>query len=179
MALIALPPLLATALAVNGWRNIEELSRRGEWQVQPVAADQVFAGAGWRLEQARLIGDGRDTKQIFPGQMRLVIIRLSAEAKRDIGEDWGQCQLRLTDGKGHDWTPLDVILSSDLSRDLDPRAEPLPGCSIASLHPPAKGESMLIEEKFVLPADAVPHLAVRLSFASTRPHAISIPLALK
>ena len=63
--------------------------------------------------------------------------------------------------------------------DLDPQATPVDGCDAVSRQPPAKGADTLIEEKFVVPADAVPSLSVRLSFASTRPDALSLPLGLK
>lgn len=179
VALLSLPLLLAAAFAVNGWRDVEEHLRRSEFRVQPASAATDFAGATWRLDQVRLIGDGRDTKQIFPGGMRLVIVRLSADAKQAIGEAWAQCRLRLTDGESREWAPLDVILSANLSRDLDPKAEPIAGCGIASLHPPGKSGSTLIEEKFVVPADAASHLSAQLSFGSTRPSAIRLPLYLK
>ncbi len=66
-----------------------------------------------------------------------------------------------------------------ISRELDPQATPVDGCDAVSRHPPAKGANALIEEKFLVPANAAPTLAAHLSFASSRPDAISFPLLLK
>ncbi len=100
----------------------------------------------------RLLGDGKDTPLRLPGERRLVILRLSATAVKDIGEDWSQCQISLVDGEGRRWLPLDVTLSNNVSRELDPKATPINGCGIASLTPLSKGENTLIEEKFLVPA---------------------------
>ncbi|RAL97797.1 hypothetical protein DOU54_10420 [Agrobacterium sp. MS2] len=110
--------------------------------------------------------------------MRLIIVRMEATATRDIGEDWGQCEVSLTDSVGRRWLPLDVSLSNDISRDLDPKVTPVSGCGITSLTPPRQDHAALIEEKFVVPANAVPFLSVRLSVAASRPKAIGFPLKL-
>lgn len=177
-SLLSLPFLLAGYYAINAWRNAEDYIKRSELRISDKAGGQTYAKASWTLNQAKLIGDGRDGKITFPGQMRLVIVRLAAKAEDDIGTSWTQCGLTLTDPTGRRWQPLNFILSGDLSRDLDPQATPIDGCDAVSRQPPAKGASTLIEEKFVVPADAASSLSVRLSFASTRPDAISFPLQL-
>ncbi len=179
LSLLSLPALLAGNYAIGAWRNVEDYVRRSELRVHDDIAGQAYAGAVWTLAQARLIGDGREAKITFPGQMRLVIVRLAAKAEDEIGDSWTQCRLTLTDPGGHRWLPLNFILSGNISRDLDPQATPVDGCDAVSRQPPAKGADTLIEEKFVVPADAVPSLSVRLSFASTRPDALSLPLGLK
>lgn len=176
LSLIALPPLLVVAFAVNARRNVENYVEQIETSVRPVAAGQSYAGAEWKIATVRLIGDGRDTKVTFPGQMRLVIVQLMATAREEIGQGWSQCRFTLVDDRGRRWLPLDPMLSRDISRDLDRKATPIDGCGIASLHPPAKDGSVTIEEKFVVPADVLPSLMVRLSFVGTRPEAISLPL---
>lgn len=176
LSLIALPPLLVVAFAVNARRNVENYVEQIETSVRPVAAGQSYAGAEWKIAAVRLIGDGRDTKVTFPGQMRLVIVQLMATAREEIGQGWSQCRFTLVDARGRRWLPLDPMLSRDISRDLDRKATPIDGCGIASLHPPAKDGSVTIEEKFVVPADVLPSLMVRLSFVGIRPEAISLPL---
>lgn len=176
VSLIALPLLLAVAFAVNARRNVEDYVRQIETSVRPATAGQVYAGAEWQVEKVRLIGDGRDTKVTFPGQMRLVIVQLVATAREPIGEGWSQCRFTLVDDRGRRWLPLDPMLSRDISRDLDRKAKPVDGCGITSLHPPTKDAAVTIEEKFVVPADVLPSLKVRLSFVATRPEAIDLPL---
>ncbi len=179
LALASLPFLVVAAVALNARRNIEDYRHRIEIDVEQ-GSDQVgYAGATWRLEKVRLIGDGRDTQVLFPGQMRLVIVRMVATATDKIGEGWGQCEVSLTDTTGRRWLPLDVTLSNDISRDLEPKNEPVKGCGITSLNPPDPNHAAMIEEKFVVPADAVATLSVRLSVAALRPQAIGFPLALK
>lgn len=176
LSLLALPLMLAVAFAVNARRNVEDYVQQIETTVRPVTTGQTYAGAEWQVETVRLIGDGRDTKVTFPGQMRLVIVQLKATARDQIGEGWSQCRFTLVDDQGLRWLPLDPTLSRDISRDLDRKAKPVDGCSITSLHPPAKDGSATIEEKFVVPADALPVLKARLSFVKTRPEAIDLPL---
>ncbi len=176
LSLVALPPLLVAAFVVNARRNVEDHVRQIEASVRPAVAGLTHAGAEWKVAAVRLIGDGRDTKVTFPGQMRLVIVQLTATAREEIGQGWSQCRFTLVDNQGRRWLPLDPMLSRDISRDLDRKAKPVDGCGIASLHPPAKDASVTIEEKFVVPADVLPSLAVRLSFVGTRPEAISLPL---
>lgn len=176
--LLSLPFLLTGAFAVNAWRNLGDYVHRIE-RIRPGNGNEAFAGAIWRLETARLIGSGRDTKVTFPGQMRLVVVRLVASATAEIGEGWSQCRLTLNDEKGRRWLPLDFALSNSISRDLDPKVKPVEGCAAASRSPPAVDGAVLIEEKFVVPAEAIHSLSVRLSFASTRPEAISFALGLK
>lgn len=177
-SLLSLPFLLAGYYAINAWRNAEDYIKRNELSISDNAGGQTYAKASWALNQARVIGDGRDGKITFPGQMRLVVVRLTAKAEDDIGQSWAQCSLTLTDPKGRRWQPLNFILSKDLSRDLDPQATPIDGCDTVSRQPPAKSVNTLMEEKFVVPADAIPSLSAQLSFASTRPDAISFPLRL-
>lgn len=176
LSLVALPPLLVAAFAVNARRNVQDHVQQIETSVRPAATGEAYAGAGWQVAAVRVIGDGRDTKVTFPGQMRLLIVQLAATAREEIGQGWAQCRFTLVDDKGRRWLPLDPTLSRDISRDLDRKATPVDGCGIASLHPPAKGGSVTIEEKFVVPADVLPSLTVRLSFVGTRPEAISLPL---
>ncbi|TXH85094.1 MAG: hypothetical protein E6Q77_01135 [Rhizobium sp.] len=177
-SLASLPLLLASSYAINAWRNAEDYARRNELRVRESVGGQAYAKALWSVEQTRLIGDGRDTKAIFPGQMRLLIVRMRAKAEDEIGNSWAQCRLTLTDPGGRRWLPLNFILSGNISRDLDPNATPVDGCDAVSRQPPSKGTSALIEEKFVVPADAIHSLSVQLSFDSTRPTAISFPLRL-
>ena len=179
LSLVSLPVLAAIAFGINAWRNIGEYQRRSESDVVTGTSDLDYAGAVWRLEKVRLIGDGRDTAMRFPGDMRLVVVRLVATAHSDIGDGWGQCKVSLTDDRGRRWLPLDVTLSDNISRDLEPKVDPVKGCGIASLTPPKKNSATMIEEKFVVPADAAPALVARLSFAPSRPNAISLPLGLK
>lgn len=176
MSLVALPPLLVAAFAVNARRNVDDYLHQIEMIVRPASDGEAHAGAEWRLAAVRLIGDGRDTKVTFPGQMRLVIVQLSATARQEIGEGWSQCRFTLVDDRGRRWLPLDPTLSRDISRDLDRNAKPVEGCGIASLHPPPKDKSVTIEEKFVVPADVLPSLKARLSFVGTRPGAIDLPV---
>jgi len=178
ISLVSLPILLAGNYATDAWRNAREYVRRNELRVHDSVDGQAYAGALWSIKQTRLIGDGRDTKITFPGQMRLLILRVTAQAEEEIGGSWSECQLTLTDPSGRRWLPLNFLLSDGISRDLDPQTAPVEGCDAASRKPPAKGASALIEEKFVVPADAIASLSVRLSFASTRPNAISFPLPL-
>ncbi|NLS01293.1 hypothetical protein HGP17_31050 [Rhizobium sp. P38BS-XIX] len=179
ISLVSLPVLLAGDYAINAWRDATEYMLRSELRVHQVTDGQTFAKATWALNQTRVIGDGRDTKITFPGQMRLLVVRLSAKAEEEIGDSWTQCQFALEDPTGRRWLPLDFILSGDISRDLDPKATPVDGCGAVSRQPPAKGASALIEEKFIVPAEAIPTLSAQLSFRSTRPDALSIPLGLK
>ncbi|MFS8047672.1 hypothetical protein [Rhizobium sp. BR 314] len=176
VSVASLPLLLAGNYAVDAWRNAKEYVRRNELQVHSSISGQAYAGALWSISQTRLIGDGRDTKITFPGQMRLLILQMTAQAEEEIGSSWSECQLTLTDPSGRRWLPLNFLLSDSISRDLDPQATLADGCDAASRKPPAKGAGTLIEEKFVVPADVIPLLSVRLSFASTRPNAISFPL---
>ncbi|MGY5779650.1 hypothetical protein [Rhizobium sp. LEGMi135b] len=177
-SLLSLPFLLAGNYAINAWRNAEDYIKRNELRISDSLSGQSYAKASWALNQARVIGDGRDGKITFPDRMRLVIIRLAATAEDDVGQSWAQCSLTLTDTKGRRWQPLNFILSKDLSRNLDPQSTPIDGCDSVSRQPPAKGATALMEEKFVVPADAIPSLSAQLSFASTRPDAISFPLRL-
>lgn len=177
-SLVSLPFLLAGNYAINAWRNAQDYVRRNELRVHDSVDGHAYAKALWSIDQARLIGDGRDAKITFPGQMRLLIVRMTAKAEEEIGDSWAQCHLTLTDPSGRRWLPLNFILSNDISHDLDPKATPVDGCDVASRKPPAKGASALIEEKFVVPADAIPSLSVLLSFDSTRPDTLSFPLRL-
>lgn len=178
-SLIALPFLMAASLTIDGWRDVEAYLDRAELFVTSDRGSASYAGATWTLAQTRLIGDGRDTNIKLPKNMRLVILRLSARAEQDIGQGWAICNLMLTDDQGRRWQHLDPIMSSDLSRELDPKAQAIDGCDEVSAHAPAKGQTAMIEEKFVVPAEAASSLAARLSFMSTRPNALSIPLGLK
>ena len=180
ISLVIVPVLIVVAFRINAWRNIEEYARRSESDIVTATGNGEldYAGANWRLEKVRLIGDGRDTATRFPGDMRLVVVRLVATAHDDIGERWSQCQVSLSDDTGRRWQPLDVTLSNNISRDLEPKVDPVKGCGITSLAPPKRNSAVMIEEKFVVPADAASKLAVRLSFASSRPKMISLPLGL-
>lgn len=171
--------LVALAIAINAWRNVEKYRHRIETDIAHGLDNPDYAGATWRLETPHLVCDGKNGQVRLPGAMRLVIVRLAATATGDIGEGWGQCQISLTDGTGHRWLPLDVSLSNDISRDLEPGMEPVQGCGITSLAPPSKGQTALIEEKFAVPANAVPALSVTLSVAVSRPEAIGFPLGLE
>lgn len=178
LSLASLPVLITAAVAINTWRNATDYRHRIESDIAQGADRLDYAGATWQLDKVRLIGDGRDTRVRFPGQMRLVIVRVVATAIRDIGEGWGQCEVSLADGNGRRWLPLDVSLSNDISRDLDPKATPVSGCGITSLTPPRQDHVALIEEKFVVPADAVQALSLRVSVAGLRPKAIGFSLKL-
>lgn len=178
LSLISLPLLAAVAVVINAWRNLDDYRHRVESEIALGPELLDYAGATWKLEKPRLIGDGRDTQVRFPGQMRLVIVRMVATATNDIGNGWGQCEVSLTDAAGRRWRPLDVSLSNDISRDLEPGRDPVNGCGITSLKPPEKNHAALIEEKFVVPAEAVSTLSVRLSVAAMRPAAIGFPLDL-
>ena len=178
LSLASLPLLVSAAVVINAWRNIENYRHRIETDIMQGPNQLDYADATWRLENVRLLGDGRDTQLRLPGQMRLLVIRMVATATREIGDGWGQCQVSLADGTGRRWLPLDVSLSNDISRDLEPDREPVSGCGITSLKPPQKDHAVLIEEKFVVPAEAVPALSVRLSVAALRPGAIGFTLHL-
>ncbi len=177
-ALASLPVLVVVAVLINAARNIDDYRHRIEADISKSDAALDYAGATWSLSQIRLIGDGRDTEVRFPGEMRLIIVRLSATAIEQIGEGWGQCEVGLVDGTGRRWLPLDVVLSHDISRDLAPADEPLDGCGITSLNPPAPGATTIVEEKFVVPESAVASLSLRLSVGPLRPAAIAFPLGL-
>ncbi len=176
LSLVSLPVLIGVAVGANAWRNFAEYRHRIETSLIEGAEHIDYAGAIWQLDNVRVIGDGGDTSIRFPGQMRLVIVRMVATATSDIGEGWGQCEVSLTDSPGRRWLPLDINLSNDISRDLDPKAPPINGCGITSLTPPEIGHAASIEEKFVVPVDAIPQLTIRLSVAALRPKAISFPL---
>ncbi|WP_162741906.1 hypothetical protein [Agrobacterium cavarae] len=178
ISFISLPALVVLAFSLNAWRSFQEYQRRTEIEIVGNASDRIYAGALWQVEAARLLGDGNDTPLRLPGERRLVILRLSATAVKDIGGDWSQCQISLVDGEGRRWLPLDVTLSNNVSRELNPKATPINGCGIASLTPLSKGENTLIEEKFLVPAPVAGRLSARISFAPSRPTALSIPLRL-
>lgn len=178
LSLASLPVLIITAVGINSWRNIGDYRQGTETEVTRGADQLDYAGARWRVEKVRLLGDGRDAQLHLPGQMRLVIVRLVATAYRDIGEGWGQCEVSAADGTGRRWLPLDVSLSNDISRDLEPGREPVSGCGITSLSAPGKDHAALLEEKFVVPAASVAALSVRLSVGGLRPKAIEFPLNL-
>jgi len=179
LSLLSLPFLLVAAFGANAWRNIADYVQGTEMKVHPTDGGKLYAGAIWRLQQARLIGDGRDLNVAFNDNRRLIIIRLAADVKEQIGDRWTQCRLTLVDDKGHRWLPLDFIRSGDISRELDPKATPVDGCDAVSRHPPAPGADALIEEKFVVPADATSSISVRLSFASVRPETLFFPFQLR
>ena len=86
LSLCALPVLLVAGYGIFAWRNIEDYVQRNELSIRENSEQQAYAGALWRLEKVRLIGDGRDTKVIFPGERRLLIVRLAAKAEGDIGD---------------------------------------------------------------------------------------------
>lgn len=176
LSLACLPVLVGVAVAANTWRNLAEYQHRIETDLVGDSEHLDYAGAIWQLDRVRIIGDGSDTSVRFPGQMRLVIVRLVATATSDIGESWGQCEVSLIDVRGRRWLPLDINLSNEISRDLDPKAPPLNGCGVTSLTPPEIDHAAAIEEKFVVPADAISQLSIRLSVAALRPKAISFPL---
>jgi hypothetical protein len=178
LSLVSLPLLAATAVLINAWRNLDDYRHRLDTEITQGPELLDYAGATWRLEKPRLLGDGRDTQVRFPGQMRLVIVRMVATATVSIGDGWGQCEVSLVDATGRRWRPLDVSLSNDISRDLEPGRDPINGCGITSLKPPAKNHAVLIEEKFVVPAEAISTLSVRLSVGAMRPAAIGFPLGL-
>src|SRR5262245_29870077 len=96
-SLLVIPFLIAASLVIGAWRNIGEYMRRTELSVTENDGGMRYAGATWTLQQARLIGDGRDTTMRLPNGMRLIIVRLSAHADEDIGENWILCNLTLTD----------------------------------------------------------------------------------
>jgi hypothetical protein len=173
---LSLPVLIAAAVSIDAWRNIKEFARRTETEVTQATGEALYAGATWRLDMFRILGDGRDTNLRLPGEMRLIILRIAATAKQEIGQGWGQCEVSLVDDKGRRWLPLDVALSRDISRDIEPGKEPARGCGLISIDPPLNDQSALIEEKFVVPAGAIPSLAARLSVAASRPKAIGFPL---
>ena len=179
LSLCALPVLLVAGYGVFAWRNIEDYVQRNELSIRENSEQKDYAGALWRLEKVRLIGDGRDTKVTLPGERRLLIVRLAAKAEGEIGDAWFDCRMSLTDGSGREWAPLDFISSDTISRTLDPQAKPVEGCAAASRQPPARDAEVEIEEKFVIPASAAQSLQAKLSFASTRPEALALPLGLQ
>ncbi len=69
LSLASLPFLIAAATVINAWRNIEDYSRRIETDVVEGSGQLDYAGATWRLEKVRLLGDGRDTQLRLPGKM--------------------------------------------------------------------------------------------------------------
>ena len=178
LSIVSLPLLVAVAVSINARRNVKDYRYRIETEIMRASNQVDYAGAIWRLEQTRLLGDGRDAQLRLPGEMRLIIVRMVATATHDIGDGWGQCEVSLTDSTGRRWLPLDVTLSNDISRDLDPGRDPVKACGLTSLNPPQKDHVALIEEKFVVPAEAVPALSVTLSVAASRPKAVSFPLTL-
>jgi len=136
MSLASLPPLVGAAVVINAWRNIEDYRGRIETDIIEGCGNLDYSGATWRLDSVRLLGDGRDTQLQLPGQMRMVIVGIAASATQDIGDGWGQCNVSVVDQTGCRWLPLDVSLSDDINRDLEPKREPLNGCGITSLKPP-------------------------------------------
>ena len=69
LSLASLPLLVVAAVVVNAWRNIEDYRHRIETDIQQGSGQLDYAGAAWRLEKVRLIGDGRDAQLRLPGEM--------------------------------------------------------------------------------------------------------------
>jgi hypothetical protein len=180
-SLLALALVLPVGFAVSSWRDVKDVFWKEELRpvrVEPgEAAD--YAGATFRLKAFKVVtGERGDPKLKMPPDRALALVRIEATATRDVDPmAWIGCALAVTDAAGRRWKPLFLALTRDVEKLIAPDAEEAQGCSGASLAPKTAGTRLLIEEKFLIPRDAIATLSASFSVASERPAALRFAAA--
>lgn len=183
-SLVALPLLFLAVFAFAARIDITDYFASHELRVAAVKPGGAapYARAEWSLVSARVVDTGGQAKLPLPADRRLVLIRLKAVPEGKLppaanGESpWMGCSLTLLDDKGRRWSPLNFVLSRDISRALDPTASPVAGCFEAARSIGLDGQPTLVEEKFLIPADVTSDLSAQLSFRPSLPDALNFPL---
>jgi hypothetical protein len=172
-SLLALALALPLGFAVASWRDVKDVFWKEE--LRPVRVEQDgaadYAGATFRLKAFKVVtGERGDPRLKMPLDRALALVRLEATATRDVDQmAWIGCALSVTDAAGRRWKPLFLSLTRDVERLIAPDAEEAKGCAGASLAPKPSGTRLLIEEKFLIPRDAIATLSASFSVASERP----------
>ncbi|PRH87812.1 hypothetical protein C5L14_07805 [Labrys okinawensis] len=183
-SLIAIPVLLLAVFAFGARVDIMDYVASHEMRITAVEPGGAapYARADWSLVSARFIDGGEGARLPLSKDRKLLIVRLKAVPEGKIADEaqrqaiWMGCSLTLLDGRGQRWSPLSFVLSRDISRALEPTARPVAGCFEAARSLGLDGQPTLVEEKFLLPAEASSDLSVRLSFRSALPDALNFPL---
>lgn len=178
LSLAAVVLLIPVGFAVSSRLNFQDFLTSRELLVSDVRAGESapYAGAEWRVAGFKALTDSSNPRLALPPDQALVLVRLTASVKRDLGEGWSICRLTLVDEEGRRWKPLSFSLPRDLRRVLEPDGKALPNCGSVSLKQPKAGAQELIEERFLVPRSALAKLFVRLSVVSERPRALSFEL---
>lgn len=199
--LAVVPVLFVADYGITGRYRIAELLRESEYRVTDYPPGEVarYAGADWRVVAARRISnDPPDPRLQAPKGAQIILVRAevtgtgkvetpaapqdSAEFDLDamlasLNEGWGDCRASLSDAAGRIWMPSNPVNDRALRRALSPTGEEAPGCSRLATEPPPAGQTAAFEELFVIPADAKPPFALRISTRMDgRPKAIALAL---
>jgi hypothetical protein len=178
---IALLLLLPAGFAIASWRDVKDVMWAEELRHVEIAngAAASYAGAEIRLAAFRVVtGESGDPRLETPPDRALALVRLDARATRDIDQlGWLGCALSVTDGAGRRWKPLFLSLSRDAEKLVAPDGQETKSCAAASLAPKPAGTRLLIEEKFLIPRDAIGTLEPTFSVASQRPAALRFAAA--
>lgn len=174
-ALVFLLPL--SFLEINRLHLASLVQAREFFVTQILSGESdVYAGARWRLEARKVITESPIPSFVWPKDRALVLIRLSGSLERDAGEQWMICGLTLVDGDGRRWNPLRLTLPSDIEKLIAPDGVIVPNCSTVASSQPKAGTNVVMEEKFLIPREALATLSARFSVANERPWALSFPL---
>ncbi|MGH6761162.1 MAG: hypothetical protein ACRECW_06170 [Phyllobacterium sp.] len=178
LCLVALVVLIPLSFIVTNRLHLENLAQAREFFVTEILSgeSESYAGARWKLEAYRAITDSPDPRFKWPEDRALVLVRLSASLTRDAGESWLICGLTLVDGEGRRWDPLRLTLTNDIEKLIAPDGIVAPGCSTVAFSQPKMGTNVVMDEKFVVPKEALATLSARFSVVSERPWALSFPL---
>ncbi|MGJ4857139.1 hypothetical protein AB4037_02165 [Labrys sp. KB_33_2] len=186
-SMIAIPVLFVAVFAFGARVDITDYLASHEFRIAAVKPGEAapYARATWSLASAQLVDGGEGARLPLSKDRKLLIVRLKAVPDGKIIDEadrqsaWMGCSLTLVDGGGQRWSPLSFVLSRDISRALEPTATPVAGCLEASRSIGLDGQPTLVEEKFLIPAEAAAGLSARLSFRSALPDALSFPLELR
>ncbi len=177
VCLFSLPVLVVAAIGVTTWRSADNYLQQTEFWVRSAVSEARYAGAVWRVTSVRVFVDGSDTEAQPRRKARLVTITMSAAVAENENLDWLACNITLVDRDARRWRPLDANLARNIRQELNTSTEIPYGCEAVPSEPGVRGGELQFEQMFVVPAEIIPSLAVRVSVAAALPASIELPLS--
>lgn len=167
IALAALLPIVPATMAAVGWRDWAEIER-----TQQLHATEVPAGSTGEYNGGQVSLAGLDVMPPTPGvpaDRAFVRTRVAVQLREPAGQHWQASRQRLVDGRGREWSAIDLV-PFRIKRMMAKPGEPIGEfCTILGLPGPKAGDRVLVESFYLVPRDAIPTLAATLSTQGGRP----------
>lgn len=167
---IALTLVLAVlSMLMAAWPDLQELRRGSNWNLTETEENNgELDGVTVTVHRARAM--------IFPAMpdRALVYLRLGLGGERDRMRAWLICDLALTDGQGRVWRPLGASMGQVIEL-LGDQFDDYTNCSQSLAREPEHGDESMSVQAFLVPAETLSGLRLRISGMTTRPDALSLP----